>query len=417
MSINNLPNRLLNRLLLGDRKPEGFIRFLVLIITPLAVLLTNTVLTVFYGWSFAIGQIILLYFLGFISAFTTVVYYIGDIYKEEFDKIPFRYFMACFLGVFQPQIQVNGATLEPTWHGMVEKIGGPASLDIDPGFVVLTESLTAPEKVYGQGKGQFMSRYERIYEIIDLREQEGMVEKVTAITRDGIKVMVEKIKFNYRIWDSRWEGLYRDQSVNRNPYPYSKQAIFNYAYNRSVQLDAQKKLRLAQWPDVVSGRVQGLIKDYISEHKLDDVIASRDQYKKETREEIFGRAFQPGFRDGLRAVGTILKWWDPGEFRSQPDVEKQFISNWSVDIISDIKLNQAYGNAQKLAYEELGRAEAEAELLMSIIHAMDGVRMGTDKVQTLQNLILLRTAQVIKALNTPSSNEPVSKGSDNHSYK
>lgn len=410
MSSNNLLNRIFIRLLLGDQKSEGFIRFLILIITPLAILLTNIAVTIFYGWSFLLGQIILLYFLGFISAFASVIYYIGDIYNEEYDIIPFRYFMACFLGIFQPHIHINGATHEPIWQGMVEKIGGPASLDIDPGFVVLTESLIAPEKVYGQGKSQFMSRHERIYEIVDLREQEGMVENVVAITRDGIKVTVENIKFNYRIWDSRWEGLYRDQSINRNPYPYSKQAIFNYAYNRSVQLDAQMKPRLAQWSGVVSGRVQGLIKDYISEHILDDVIAPRESYAKETREEIRGRAFQPGFRDGLRAVGTILRWWDPGEFKSQIDVEKQFITNWSVDIISDIKLNEAYGNAQKLAYEELGRAEAEAELLMSIIHAMDGVRLGTDKVQTLQNLILLRTAQVIKALNSPAS-----KGSDNQS--
>jgi hypothetical protein len=57
---------------------------------------------------------------------------------------------------------------------------------------------------------------------------------------------------------------------------------------------------------------------------------------------------------------------------------------------------------EKQAYEELGRAEAEAELLMSIIHALDGIQFASDKTQTLQNLILMRTAQVIKALNTPA---------------
>jgi hypothetical protein len=52
---------------------------------------------------------------------------------------------------------------------------------------------------------------------------------------------------------------------------------------------------------------------------------------------------------------------------------------------------------------------------MSIIHAMDGVQLGPDKVQTLQNLILLRTAQVIKALNTPASNSSSSKISEHQS--
>ena len=98
-------------------------------------------------------------------------------------------------------------------------------------------------------------------------------------------------------------------------------------------------------------------------------------------------------------MGTILRWWDPGEFRSLEQIEGQFLSNWSVDITSNIQINKEYGNAQRLAYEELGRSEAEAELLMSIIHSLEGISLNDDKSQTLQNLILIRTAQVIRALN------------------
>jgi hypothetical protein len=74
-------------------------------------------------------------------------------------------------------------------------------------------------------------------------------------------------------------------------------------------------------------------------------------------------------------------------------------------------LNKAHGEAQQLAYEELGRAEAEAELLMSIINSLNGIKLAADKPHTLQNLILMRTAQVIRALNTPAHDDQ-SKGSN-----
>lgn len=417
MSIFGLTGRLLNRLLLGDHIIEGFFRLLVLIVIPFVLLLTNILASIFFGYSFFLGKLLMLYFLAFLSAYSSAIYYIGDIYNyEEADYIPFRYFRSCFFGVNPPNVRIRNATQESQWQEMVEKIGGPAMLDIDPGFAVLTETLTEPAKVYGQGRNQFMSRHERIYEIVDLREQEGMIEKMDAMTRDGIKVIVENIKFNYRIWDSRWDGLYKDQSIIRNPYPYSIEAIYNYTYNRFVQHTDNKKM-VAPWADTVQGRVKGIIGKYISGHKLDDVIAPTEHDQKDPRDDIRQKAYENEFKDGLRRIGTLMRWWDPGEFRSDENVEKQFITNWSADIESDIKINQAYGDAQKLAYEELGRAEAEAELLMSIIHAMDGVNLGANKAQTLQNLILLRTAQVIKALNTPATNEKSTKDSDKQSPK
>jgi hypothetical protein len=220
---------------------------------------------------------------------------------------------------------------------------------------------------------------------------------------------VENVKYNYRIWDSRWDGLYKDRTIARNPFPYSKQAIYDYAYNRDVRLDNQGRPFLTPWSDVVRGNVQGIIKSYINEHKLDDVIAYREHGKNDPRVEIRSKAYEAAFKDKLRSVGTLLRWWDPGEFKSQKDVEDQFLFNWSVDFVSNAKLNRAYGEAQRLAYEELGRAEAEADLLMSIIRALDGIRFSADKKKTLQNLILVRTAQVIKAMATPTRNDQLSK--------
>jgi hypothetical protein len=259
--------------------------------------------------------------------------------------------------------------------------------------------------LYGQGSKYFISRQERVQEIIDLHEQEGDTPELKATTRDGITVIVEKLKYNYRLWDKVWEADPEVQTALLNPFPFSMEAVKDFVYKRTVTVDDDGKPRKFDWRGAVGGHVQRVIKEYISERRLDDVIATHEHLHQNPRQEIRDKVYLPDFKKGLRGMGTILRWWDPGEFKSLEPIEEQFLSNWSVDITSNIQINDAYGHAQKQAYEELGRAEAEAELLMSIIHSLDGIRFGADKTQTLQNLILIRTAQVIRALNISAPEE------------
>ena len=394
----------LQNLLLGERR-AGWIRLILLVVLPLGVFIYQLYSWFMVGSSFQLGWFILIYFLGLFGALSTAVYYLKDIYNEDFDKLPARYLFASFFGWFPPRIQINAREERSVYHRMVDVIGGPAYLEVDPGWVVLTESLTAPGKIYGHGKKHFMSRHERIAEIINLHEQEAKLPPISAFTRDGIKVLVDDVRFNYRIFDARWESRKNDQpDLTRKPFPFSREAIQNYAYKRSVGLNANNEPELTKWEKAVSIKVSGIISDFINDHKLDDIIAPRKQDNKYLRNMIREKGYEEDFIKGLRDIGTVLTWWDPGEFHPEKkDIAEQFVANWSADIQSEIEINKAHGEAQKIAYEELGRAEAEAELLMSIIHALEGIKLGKDKVQTLQNLILLRTAQVIKALgyNTP----------------
>ncbi|HAX70595.1 MAG TPA: SPFH domain-containing protein [Anaerolineales bacterium] len=388
----------LSGLIFGDSMRIGMIRFVVLVEIPVLLFLFNA-FKGFAGRYFPfLNTLLLMYFFGLIGALATAVYYLKDIYRYDFDKVPFRYFMICFFGMFTPKIRVNHRMEDSPWHETVEKIGGPVYMDVDPGYVVLTESLTAPEKVYGQGKKRFLSRRERIQAMVDLREQESTVASITANTKDGIQVTVKETKFNYRIWDPRWDVLYRENKSERNPYPYSPQAIRDFVYNRPVQMSLLNQPEQVSWESAVRGKVSGIIRGYISKHKLDEIIAPRENLTHQDRDEVVKEGYDPKFKEGLREFGTILRWWDPGAFSSEVDVEKQHIANWGVKLAGDIQISQAHGDAQQIAYEELGRAEAEAELLVSIINAMDGLPLGSDKIRTMQNLILLRTAQVIKAL-------------------
>jgi hypothetical protein len=416
MTLTSLVFRWIRELSLGDRPWQGMLRCFVLLELPLLLILWDLRWGLFGQFSQLAQRLALLYFLGLSSAFVAGVAYLKDIYEVDSHRMPFHHLVSSFLGLGAPNLSVANRFKDASGKEMVEKIGGPAQLNIAPGYAVLTETLAAPVNIYGPGK-QFISRRERVQEFIELHEQEGKVGDVTAITRDGIEVTVENIRFLYRLWDRQWESETTRPTRSVNPYPFSKDAIFDFVYRRTVSVDDMGNQRPFSWRDAVKGRLQGIIRDYIGDHKLDDVIASREHREQEhPRVVIRRKVYDPDFKKGMRSMGTVLRWWDPGEFKSMKNIEDQFLSNWSVDIVNRIHLNEVHGKAQKEAYEELGRAEAEAELLMSIINSLQGIKLASDKPHTLQNLILMRTAQVIRALNTPAP-DGQSKDSDDQDKK
>ena len=71
---------------------------------------------------------------------------------------------------------------------------------------------------------------------------------------------------------------------------------------------------------------------------------------------------------------------------------------WAADWMGSAKVAHAYGEARLLAYQELGRAEAQAELIVSITQALEGIPISGDSVQSLKNILMARTAQLLDAL-------------------
>ena len=56
---------------------------------------------------------------------------------------------------------------------------------------------------------------------------------------------------------------------------------------------------------------------------------------------------------------------------------------------------RAYGEATRKSYQELGRAEARAEIIMSIAHALEDLELDGNTRQNLQKIFLVRTAHLL----------------------
>jgi hypothetical protein len=85
--------------------------------------------------------------------------------------------------------------------------------------------------VLGAGR-HFITRLERVKEVLSLEERDAHVEKIAATSRDGIEVVARDIRYRYRL-DS---GLTTTDGIRRtpaNPYPFSEQAVIRAVYNRT----------------------------------------------------------------------------------------------------------------------------------------------------------------------------------------
>jgi hypothetical protein len=248
----------------------------------------------------------------------------------------------------------------------------------------------------------FISRFETIKEIVSLDDQHGFIEEVKAKTKDGIEVVVHDVHYRYRLRTGRRFGDHERRRAS-NPYPYSVQAVKNMAYNRSV-----RKEGLSSWHAVVRLAFDGGITDYIKSHKFDNLTAP-DYEDSDPRAEI-AQSMMKGIRLRLRNIGAELLWFDVGHFgvsdKMREEIADQRVDTWSARWDGDAMVVRSYGEARRLAYQDMGRAEGQADLLLSIIQALDEVgyeggfgegEKQKERLKNLRGIIWMRIAQILDA--------------------
>lgn len=385
----------------------GFVEHLSLFELPILGTAAPRALTILYTATLHSLRFILVPLTAFTIAMLVGAHYVQDIYELESYWIGMRYLLACMFGIGYPRLQIEEGRkmIRPGEVNTLALIGGPGYVMIRPGNAVLFERLSHPSNVLAAG-WHFISRFESIKEIVDLNDQHGYIEKATAMTKDGILVNVQDVHFRYRLWGSRREGGVTGRS-QENPYPFSTQSIYNQVYNRAVRADG-----LSTWNAAVQLVVEGTILDFIRENQV-DALTAPSATGEDPRLKIRRRLLSAETRNRLKEIGAELIWFDTGHFSVEDPVEEQRIKTWGAEWTGEARVLRAYGDSQRKAYQELGRAEAQAELLMSIVHS---INLDASKDQAVANLFLIRAAQVLETMSkvygSSSEEKPVSDEHD-----
>jgi len=319
--------------------------------------------------------------------------YVQDIYALEQMKDASTYVMASMFGSGYPGMVIDGGRRQvpPETTHLLDAIGGPGFVMIQPGSAVVFKKLCTTSRA-SVTNSYFLAPFETIAQIASLEDQHGFVESVRAMTRDGIKVSVRNVNYRFRILPEMRDGKPVQRSLDK-PYPYSEEAMQNMTYNLSVT-----GAGMDPWPDAVRRMVVGRISDYIVTNTLDFLTAPREE-GQDPRGSLRDAVFSSELRGRLATIGAELQWIDVGHIDIEDnDVDSVRVNMWAAEWMGNAKVARAFGEARLQAYQELGRAEAQAELIVSITQAMEGIPISGDSVQTLKNILMARTAQLLDAL-------------------
>ncbi len=330
-------------------------------------------------------------------------FYVQDVYELPSFRLALNYIFASFVGFGYPNLTIEDGKkqIKKGETNLLDTIGGPGYVNIRPGNVVLFESLRSPSSVRSSGF-HFISRFETIREIVSLDDQHGFIEelKTKVRTKDGIQIIVRDVHYRYRLRTGRRFGDYEKRKAI-DPYPYSVQAVKDMAYNRSARATG-----LTDWHSTIQLAVDGAITDYIKAHKFDQLTAPSYE-DADPRADISKKMMSKGIRNRLRNWGAELLWFDIGHFdvveqvegiEMKRTVEEQRIDTWSARWDGDSMIIRAAGEARRMAYQEVGRAEGQADVLLSIIRSLEeaGFEPGANQ-ENLRAIVWMRVAQILDA--------------------
>lgn len=388
----------LNRLKGLGRPPSpgllGVLWLFILLAATVVFILLNVALFPFSdlpepGWRYwLVPPFILFYLLLAAARFVRLSYSLANL------RSAFRYVWASLFSFNHPVLVIAEGKVQVDSLGeqnLIQVIGGPGYLHIQPGNVVLLEGLDGRLRVLSAGR-RFITRLERVKEVLSLEERYAHVEKIAATSRDGIEVVARDIRYRYRLESglSAGDGLGR---TPENPYPYSEQAVIRAVYNRSMGDSG-----LGDWHTGVNAVVESLIADYIRQNLVDHLTAPIIQ-SEDPRGEIHRQFLSDSGRARFKERGAELLWIDIGHFETpEKQVAEQRVNTWQARWLGNANVIRAYGESQRMVYQEMGRAEAQAEMLMSIVHGLEDVAARGEPRQNIRALYLARIAQLLDAM-------------------
>lgn len=338
-------------------------------------------------------------------------YYLQDIYEiDEFSKT-FTYLVGALFGINRATLKVAGGrkVLEDNEINTLDRIGGPGTINVEPGNAVILETLLEPSRILGAGE-HTVSRNEIVKAVVSLEECDRQIPKMTVSTQDGIDVEITDIKFRFRIDQTKKEGTSRSLL---NPYPFSVRAVYSQAYGRSIGADG----KLGDWTGAVEGIVKGIISAHVAAHDLDTLMSPGiiAEHPLERLRQIFYEN-----RNKFKEAGASLLWVNIGNFSvASADIDDQRFNVWSARQSGSAKVVRAQGESENISSKERGRAEGQVILLKSIAQALSDINIGdkNDEAATsknLWNIVLARTAQILESMTSIYSFKNEKEGQDGH---
>lgn len=241
-------------------------------------------------------------------------HYLTDLFELESPSIAGSYLRASLYGLGYDTLNVaQGDSKLLNRRSPLLRIGGPGFLRVHLGYAVVMETADGQPRVYGPDQRKFIHGFERLRDVVDLRDQLRELEEVRAVTADGIEVQARDIKMMFRVY-----GGGEERSL-QTPYPYTEGAIRRLVYSRAVT-DAG----MSSWTDELADLAAAEIRSFVGSLTLEAFLALQPEVENEDpatqhdrpeagtfhipRRKLTDRFHTAGARNRLREHGLELDW-------------------------------------------------------------------------------------------------------------
>lgn len=320
--------------------------------------------------------------------------YVRWLYKLPSFSDALGYLLGSLFGLTVPALTITREMRKQDGrYSLMDAIGGPGYLTVGAGCVAALERFNDAPEIRGPGKYRLLP-FQRVKDVLRLGELSGEIEHITTFSKDGISVEARGVRFTYRMMQRPPLEVGEAEVEESKPlYNFSRSGALRAFYNRTVLPDGQ----LSTWHSAVENVVKGVITGYIQTHTVDQITAPG--HDADPRADIKAKMSSEETQKRFHSCGAELIWYDIGNFTVPDiDIDRQRVRNWQARWEGHADVQRTYVEAQRIKHQELARAEAQAEMLMSIVHALGDIGVEGDARRNLRKIIMLRTAQILDAV-------------------
>jgi hypothetical protein len=189
--------------------------------------------------------------------------YLTDLFELDSPAISESYLRSAIFGAGYDTLNVDHSDIKKLNQASpLLRIGGPGYLQVNLGFAAVLETAEGLPRVYGPDQRRFIHGFERVRDVVDLRDQLREVDEVQAVTADGIEVHARDVQMVFRV-----HGGGQARSLEA-PYPYTEAAIRRLVYGRAVT-----EMGARPWMDDLAELATGEIRTFVASLTLETFLA------------------------------------------------------------------------------------------------------------------------------------------------
>ncbi len=240
--------------------------------------------------------------------------YLADLFELESTSIAYRYLLGSVLGLRYPQLTIDaGDVANLDQQNPLLRIGGPGYLKLHLGFAAVFETMEGQPRIYGPSAGHsryFVQGFERLRDVIDLRDQLREVDEIRTVTKDGIVVHARDVQIVFRAFSS-----YR--RTDDGTYQADPRTVLNLAYGGVAD-----KVGLPRWTETLPTLAVRELKSYVAARTLEDFLALPSDNAQNfhiPRRELTASFHTQERKQRLRDLGLELVWVGVGTWEVRDD--------------------------------------------------------------------------------------------------